>query len=202
MYNLIKSFNTISNKNYKVINYKSNYLSNSKKNYYIFSKKESNMFFVHNNLKLFDLKRNFSNYIFINKFLIKKICFFVINQKTFNLKINVFGSYNNFFFSVGIILIYLKAFKKKLRKSLKSYRLLISYLNNKLSYNKINLSYILLKNSKKNSFIVNFLIKNLNLSNYIFFYKPNNFIITTLKNKKSIKKKIKKKLLLKNNVII
>lgn len=175
---------------------------NLKKNYSFYYKKITNIIQTYDNLKLFDFKKNFYNYIFINIVIKKKICFFVINQNSYNLKINVFSNYNNFFFSVGIILMYLKAFKKKLRKSFKSYRLLFSYLNNKINYNKIDISYILLKNSKKNSFIINFLLKSLSLSNYIFFYKPNNFINTKLKNKKSIKKKIKKKLILKNNIII
>jgi hypothetical protein len=114
----------------------------------------------------------------------------------------MFNKHNNFFFSIGIILVQLKLFKKNLRKSLKSYRLLFSYLSKKINRKKINLIYVLLKNSKKNSFVTNYIFKLLNFSNIIFFYKPNNFINTNIKTKKSIKKKIKKKLIIRNNSIV
>lgn len=197
-YNLNTKVNKITNKNilntihFKNFNKNSIYLTN------ICNKVNFNYV----NLKIFDTKKLFKNYIFINKTLIKNLCFLIFNQNTFNLKINMFNKHNNFFFSIGIILVQLKLFKKNLRKSLKSYRLLFSYLSKKINRKKINLIYVLLKNSKKNSFVTNYIFKLLNFSNIIFFYKPNNFINTNIKTKKSIKKKIKKKLIIRNNSIV
>ena len=202
MYSLIKNINNLNIKSYKIINKRVIFLLELKKNYKNSLITSSKLLLKHNNLKMFDFSKYLSNYIFFNKNASKKLFFLIINQNTFNLKINTFSKFNNFFFSVGIILMQLKLFKKKLRKSLKSYRLLFSYLNNKLNHNKINQTYVLLKNSKKNSFVANYVFKLLNLTNIVFFYKPNNYVNTNIQNKRSIKKKIKKKLIIKNNQIL
>lgn len=209
MYNLILNFkkiDTLNNKNNKLKYIEKKYVSSIKilSNRNRYKNILTPIILKYDNLKMFNFAKTFNEFIFINKISLNQIAFLIMNQNTSNLKLNVFSKKLNFFFSTGILLVILNIFKKKSRKSIKSYRLLFNYILRKFftKFININLFYVLLKNSKKNSFVITYIVKYLKITNFVLYYKTNTMINTKIKPKRSIKKKTKKKIIWKNNLIV